>query len=264
MTDEERLDWERVDNLARSVLQQEAVLELSDETRAILAQGARLMAISPTETEEALRGLETATSLLREIKRRTRDGSRSLTRADSNSERLRERGNFAGARKVLTDALASEVVPFYREQFEIRLEYLATFEKVFLTGHVEPDFHPWGQIRALSLRVQRGNRLELRDELRDFLRETAPSVAISEDEAAASLKTVEEAETLLAKMLERIEAGKRRILQALHQMFLCEEAGDIEGARQQLRDVLAVEVVPQYRHMAEENLAGLDKLYQAP
>lgn len=68
---------------------------------------------------------------------------------------------------------------------------------------------------------------------------------------------------VLAKMLERIESGKQRILQALHRMMLCEEAGDLEGARQHLRDVLAVEVVPQYRLMAEENLAGLDKPSQA-
>ena len=264
MTDEDRLDWERVENLASRVLQQGQPLELSEETRAILTRGARLVAIGPSNTEEALHSILTATSLLREIRRRIREGSRHLGTADSASERLREQGNFAGARKVLEDALTTEVVPLYREQLEIRLEYLATFEKVFLTGHVEEDFHPWGQIRALALRVQRGNRLELHDELREFLRQTAPSVAISEDEAAESLKTVEGAESLLAKMLARIEDGKQRIIQALHRMFLCEEAGDIEGARQQLRDVLAVEVVPQYRHMAEENLAGLDKPSQAP
>ncbi|MFY0574118.1 DUF2379 family protein [Cystobacter fuscus] len=36
------------------------------------------------------------------------------------------------------------------------------------------------------------------------------------------------------------------------------DSGDIEGARQQMRDVLAVEIVPQYRRMAEEQLRGLD------
>lgn len=264
MTDEDQLDWERVENLGRRVLQKGELLELSDEIRAILTAGARLVAISPTDTEEAQRDTSTATSFLREIRRRIREGSRRLGTADSASERLRAQGDLTGARKVLEDALAIEVVPHYREQFEIRLEYLATFEKIVLTGHVEKDFHPWGQIRALSLRVQRGNRLDLRDELRDFLLQTAPSVAISEEAAAESLKTVEEAEALLAKMLGRIETGKQRILQALHQMMLCEEAGDLEGARQHLREVLAVEVVPQYRLMAEENLAGLDKPSQAP
>jgi len=38
------------------------------------------------------------------------------------------------------------------------------------------------------------------------------------------------------------------------------DSGDIEGARQQMRDVLAVEFVPQYRRMAEEQLRGLDSL----
>ncbi|WP_225414409.1 DUF2379 family protein, partial [Stigmatella hybrida] len=37
-----------------------------------------------------------------------------------------------------------------------------------------------------------------------------------------------------------------------------------EGARQQLRDWLAVEVVPRYRRAAEENLAYLDSLSPAP
>jgi DUSAM domain-containing protein len=264
MTDEDRLDWERVEDLGYRVLQQGEPLELSDEIRAVLTGGARLVAISPTDTAGSLRSISTAALLLREIRRRLRESSWNLGTADTSSNRLREQGDITGARKVLENALSTKTVLPYREQLEIRLEYLATFEKILLTGHVEEDFHPWGQIRALSLRVQRGNRLELRDELRDFLRQTAPSVAISGEEATASLKTVEDAEALLAKILERIETGKQRILQALHRMMVCKETGDLEGARQHLRAVLAVEVVPQYRLMAEENLAGLDEPSQAP
>ncbi|WP_263437628.1 DUSAM domain-containing protein, partial [Stigmatella hybrida] len=37
-----------------------------------------------------------------------------------------------------------------------------------------------------------------------------------------------------------------------------------EGARQQLRDWLAVEVVPRYRRAAEEQLAHLDELPPKP
>jgi DUSAM domain-containing protein len=165
---------------------------------------------------------------------------------------------------VLEDALTAEVVPHYREQLEFRLEYLAAFETVFLTGHVEEDFHPWGQIRALALRIQQGKPLQLRDDLRDFLRQTAPSVAIREAEAEEALKTEEGTQALLATMLKRIEDGKRRISQSLYRMIRCQEAGDLEGARQQLREVLAVEVVPQYRRMAEENLTSLDKPPPAP
>ena len=60
-----------------------------------------------------------------------------------------------------------------------------------------------------------------------------------------------------------MEDGKQRISQALHRMIRCQEAGDLEGARQQMREVLAVEVVPQYRRMAEENLTVLNELPSA-
>lgn len=264
MTDEERLDWRRLEDLASRVFEQGEALELSDETRPLLARGARLVAINSDDAEEALSSVSTATTLLREISRRDDAGSQRLGKADSLVERLRDKGDFAGARKVLEDLLAIEVVPFYREQLEIRLEYQATLEAVYSTGHVETDFHPWGQIRVLALRVQQGKPLDLRDDLRDFLRQTAPSVAISETEADESITSVKGAEVLLTKMLERIEDGKQRISQALYRMIRCEEAGDLEGARQPLREVLAVEIVPQYRRMAEENLARLDQPPPAP
>ncbi|WP_198316056.1 DUSAM domain-containing protein [Cystobacter fuscus] len=182
---------------------------------------------------------------------------------DSQVDALRDNGDFADARKVIEDALTAEVVPHYQEQLEIRLDYLATFETIFLTGQVEQDFHPWGQIRALALRVQRGKTLELRDDLRDFLRRTAPTVAISETETEESLRIVGGTEALLAVMLKRMDDGKQRLSQALHRMIRCQEAGDLEGARHQLRTVLAVEIVPQYRRMAEENLRSLDVLPSA-
>lgn len=70
---------------------------------------------------------------------------------------------------------------------------------------------------------------------------------------------MEGTEALLALMLKRMEDGKQRISEALYRMIRCQEAGDLEGARQQMRDVLAVEVVPLYRQAAAENLAGLDE-----
>lgn len=259
MTDEERLVWRRFEKLERQVLERGQSLELDDETRTILSESAQLVAISPTDIEDALRGISTATTLLREISRRLAEGSKRERKSYSQVDRLREQGDFAGARKVLEDALAVEIVPYYREQLEIRLDHLATLEEIFSTGHVEEDFHPWEQIRVLALRVRLGKPLELRDDLRDFLRQTAPSVAISEAEAEAALETREDAETLLEKMMERIWEGQQRIKQALTRMMNCQEAGDPEGARQGMRDVLAVEVVPQYRQMAEECLRNCDK-----
>ncbi|MDC0712715.1 DUSAM domain-containing protein [Stigmatella sp. ncwal1] len=51
---------------------------------------------------------------------------------------------------------------------------------------------------------------------------------------------------------------------AISRMLDLREAGDLEGARQQMRDLLAVETVPMYRRAAEENLAGLDEPLPAP
>ena len=259
MTDEEQLDWDRIRKLDRRVFERGESLELNDENRALLSRGARIVAIDSMDTEDALRGVSTATTLLREIRQRIRDGSIRISKAELQVDRLRQRADFAGARKTLEDVLAIEVVPFYREQLEIRLEHLATLEGVFLRGHVEPDFHAWEQLRVLGLRIQQGHRLELRDDLRDFLRQTAPTVAISEAEAASALQSVEGAEALLLKVLGRINEGDHRIKQALSRMMDCREAGDHEAGRQTLRDVLAVEVVPRYREMAEELLERYDE-----
>jgi DUSAM domain-containing protein len=84
-------------------------------------------------------------------------------------------------------------------------------------------------------------------------------VAFSETETEAALQSREGAEALLGKMLERIHGGKGRILQALEQMTLLRDAGDLAGARKQMEAVLAVEVVPLFRKMAEENLVGLNR-----
>jgi DUSAM domain-containing protein len=259
MTDEEQLDWDRIRKLDRRVFEKGEPLELDDETLALLRRGARTVAIAPEDTEEALRGVSTATTLLREIRWRIRDGSIRASKAESQLDRLRQKADFAGARKTLEDALAVEVVPFYREQLESRLAHLATLEGIFLSGHIEPDFHAWEQLRVLGLRLQQGQRLELRDDLRAFLRRTAPTVAISAAEADAALQRVEGAEALLVKILERINGGEHRIKQALSRMMDCREAEDPEAGRQALRDVLAVEVVPQYRQMAEELLERYDE-----
>jgi DUSAM domain-containing protein len=257
MTDEERLAWRRVEQLSTNVLEQATSLQLDEDTRTVLRGGARLVSISAEDTEDALREVSTATTLLREIRRRLRDGSRRLGKAMSQTEALRDQGDIAGARRGLEEALAVEVVPHYREQLEIQLEYLATFEAIILTGHVEADFHPWGQLRALALRARQGRPLARGDELRAFLLRTASSVAMNEPEVTEALQTAEGTEALLSMMLKRIDDGKQRISQALYRMMLCQEAGDLEGARQQLHEVLAVEVVPRYRQMAEENLTGL-------
>ncbi len=120
--------------------------------------------------------------------------------------------------------------------------------------NLEDDWYP---IRMLDNRVQQGEALELTAEVRDLLRRTAPTVAISETEAEAALTSVERATALLHEMRRRITEGSNRLGDALHRMYRLRDKGDLEAARQQLRDVLAVEVVPHYREIAEGQLDDL-------
>ena len=114
------------------------------------------------------------------------------------------------------------------------------------------------QLAALEQRLQRGHALELTDDLRDLLRQTAPTAAISEAETEEALKTPEGAVAIMVMILSRFRESERRFLNSMYRMTSLRDSGDIEGARQQMRDVLAVEIVPQYRRMAEEQLRGLD------
>ncbi|OJH34745.1 hypothetical protein BON30_42070 [Cystobacter ferrugineus] len=67
------------------------------------------------------------------------------------------------------------------------------------------------------------------------------------------------ATALLREIRQRIRDGSHRLGDALDRAGTLQKKGDLDGAQQAMRDLLAVEVVPQYRQMAEENLAGLDR-----
>jgi DUSAM domain-containing protein len=252
-------DWDDVWELARAVLENGAPLNLTDETRALLLRVAQEVAISKQDAEDALRSLPAATTMLREIDRRIHDGAWRLTDARNRAKKLRDEGDFDGAQQVMRDVLAVEVVPFYREQAEITLESLAGLAEVHATGRLNPNLHDRQQLAALSLRVQQGYALEPTDDLRALLRRTAPTAAISETETEEALKSPEGPEALMGMILSRFRKSERRFLDSMYRMTSLRDAGDLEGARQQMRDVLAGEVVPQYRRMAEEQLRGLDE-----
>ena len=125
----EEVDWDELRALAQQVLERDVPLELSESIRALLLRSARQVAISQEDAEDALRSTPTATTLLAEIRRRIRDGSHRLSDALHRYYRLRDAGDFAGARKQLEDVLAVEVVPLYREEAEFVLEKLARLER---------------------------------------------------------------------------------------------------------------------------------------
>ncbi len=121
--------------------------------------------------------------------------------------------------------------------------------------HQEGDWH---EIRALDARVQRGEALALTEDVRELLRRTAPTVALREHEAEAALASVAEATALLHEIRRRIGEGSRRLGNALHRMYHLRDTGDLDGARQQLRELLAEEAVPLYRRIAEVELEKLE------
>jgi DUSAM domain-containing protein len=260
----DRIDWTPIRVLAKQVLDQGETLELTDETRALLRRTAHEVGISPEEAVSDLQGVSNATALLQEIQRRISDGSRRLSHARNRAYELRDSGNLDGAQQQMREVLAVEAVPFYREQAEILLGKLTLLAEVSETGRVNVDLEDRPQLAVLERRLQQGHPLELTDDLRALLRRTAPTAAFSEAETEEALKSTQGAKALMGGILSRFRDGKRRITLALYRMTSLRDAGDLEGARQQMRDVLAVEVVPQYRQMAEENLAGLDKPFPRP
>lgn len=254
----EETDLDEVWALSRRVLEDGASLELTDETRGLILRTAQKVAIGQQDAEDALRSLPTATALLRELHYRIGEGSRRLSRARNRAYELRDAGDLDGARQLMHDVLAVEVVPLYREQAETLLDQFTGLSEVLATGRLNPDLPDRPQLAVLAQRLQQGHALELTDDLRALLRQTAPTAAISEAETEEALKSQEGAEAVMGMILSRFRDAQRRFLRAMFRMTSLRDSGDIEGARQQMRDVLAMEIVPRYRQAAEEQLKGLD------
>jgi DUSAM domain-containing protein len=117
----------------------------------------------------------------------------------------------------------------------------------------------WHEIRVLDNRVRQGEAMKLTDDVRDLIKRTAPTVAIPEADAVVALAGVDTGTALLHEIRRRITEGSNRLVDALHRMYQLQEKGDLDGARQQMRDVLAVEVVPLYREVAEDELKKMSR-----
>lgn len=123
---------------------------------------------------------------------------------------------------------------------------------------LDADLHSiWEPIRELEQQVKRGQPLQLTATVRDLLRRAAPTVAMSGAEAEAALASVESATSLLLEIRQRMRDSSRWFINAMHEMSRLRDSGDLEGARQQMYEVLAVERVPFYREIAEGELEKL-------
>ncbi|QDE66052.1 MULTISPECIES: DUSAM domain-containing protein [Myxococcus] len=123
-----------------------------------------------------------------------------------------------------------------------------------------PEHRTWHAIRELNRRVNDlGEPLALTDEIRALLRDTASDVAIASDTVALALQGNASATELLREVAKRIREGSWRLSRALTEANRRQEAGDTDGARAALMELLAVEVVPFYRELAQVQLDALDE-----
>ncbi|WP_224241207.1 DUSAM domain-containing protein [Hyalangium gracile] len=258
------LDWEPIRVLGRRVIERGEPLELSDEVRALLQRSTEEVALSPEDAASALRSVPTATTLLGEITRRIREGSARLSKAQIRASDLQDAGDLDGACKLMEEVLAVEVVPHYRRIAEAQLRKATRLKSVAASGQADAKLSVRAQLPVLLHRVQQGHPLELNEGMLVFLRRAAADVGMSEAETEPALGSPESAGALLGQIMGRFRDAEDRLEHALSRMSELRDAGDLEGARQQIREWLAVEVVPRFRRAAEENLAGLDEPPPAP
>ncbi|MBN9683434.1 MULTISPECIES: DUSAM domain-containing protein [unclassified Corallococcus] len=116
----------------------------------------------------------------------------------------------------------------------------------------------WDEVRALAARVEAGEALALTADVRELLLRTAREVAIPEPDAQAAVQDAAAATALLREARSRIREGSMRLARTRMLAGDLAKAGDRAGARKLLEDLLAVEVVPLYRELAELELEDLD------
>ena len=117
----------------------------------------------------------------------------------------------------------------------------------------------WEEIRELAERLERGQPIELTASVCELLRRAARQVALSDDDATQGLRSPSDASILVTKISRRIRVGSRRLSRAIVDASRLQDAGDIQGARKLFEDVLAAEVVPLYREIAQTQLNALEE-----
>lgn len=118
--------------------------------------------------------------------------------------------------------------------------------------------HDWNRLVELHDKLQRGEHVTLdSDEVLNLLRRVAQDVAIRTEVTEQELRDPTGAADLVREIRRRIREGSRRLGRALLETYRLQESGDLKGAQKVLEDLLAVEVVPLYRHTAQSELDDL-------
>ncbi|NVJ04663.1 DUSAM domain-containing protein [Myxococcus sp. AM001] len=121
-----------------------------------------------------------------------------------------------------------------------------------------PSQRDWDAVKDLSRRITDPVQPFLTAETRALVQSTAHDVGIPPGETARALQNDESAAVLVKEIASRITAGSRRLSCVLVEVDRRRDAGDLDGARQLLNDVLAVEVVPHYQDIVHVYLKALD------
>ncbi|WNZ59072.1 DUSAM domain-containing protein [Myxococcus sp. MxC21-1] len=121
-----------------------------------------------------------------------------------------------------------------------------------------PTQRDWDAVKDLSRRITDPVQPFLTTETRALVQSTAHDVGISPDETTRALQDDESAAVLVREIASRISTGSRRLSRTLAEVDRRRDAGDLEGARQLLQDVLAVEVVSHYVDILNTYLQAVD------
>ena len=121
-----------------------------------------------------------------------------------------------------------------------------------------PDQRDWDAIRALARELTDPVQPFLSDEVRALIRTTAQDVAISPTDTASALTDDASAAALVKEIAGRLSNGSRRLSRTITELRERRSAGDLDGARQLLKEVLAVEVVPHYQDIVHAYLEALE------
>ncbi|NVJ00344.1 DUSAM domain-containing protein [Myxococcus sp. AM009] len=121
-----------------------------------------------------------------------------------------------------------------------------------------PSQRDWDAVKDLSRRITDPVQPFLTAETRALVQSTAHDVGIPPGETARALQNDESAAVLVKEIASRITAGSRRLSRTLVEVDRRRDAGDLDGARQLLNDVLAVEVVLHYQDIVHVYLEALD------
>jgi DUSAM domain-containing protein len=116
-------EWNDIRELAAR-LKAGQPLRLTPKVITILKRAAPTLGFGDDETAKGLRTVESATTLLRRMHRRIQRGANQLFETTFQMYIRRDTGDLEGARQVMSDALAVEVVPQRRRLMAHYLEQL--------------------------------------------------------------------------------------------------------------------------------------------